>query len=276
MKIGFFTYCNNYLQKRYGTHKLINSIKHFHPDIPVYLYEDEQINRVKEKYNADYGVLFSAILLEAKREYNLDYIIHIDSDSLCLGRLDEILKLDYEIASCLNNCDIGDRDERQNRPQCLWQLPNNKYVSCGLTACSSEKFLSDWIVLNQEVAKQYGGVKTFWQSDINWFNYLFHYGNFKNKILDEDDKNLFYGPSANMYSSNNHNPPHIVKEYGTNTWQSWYDIEYKDNDFYLYNKKVKILHQAGGGNKDTAIKCHLSMFNDNIRTRLKEITKIDE
>src|SRR3990167_8664682 len=105
MNISFFTYCPRELQTRFATHKLINSLKFYHPDISVILYEDKDINRIYKEYNVNLGNALPCMLLDAKRKNDLDYIVHVDSDSLCLGRLEEILKCDYEIASCRNNCD---------------------------------------------------------------------------------------------------------------------------------------------------------------------------
>lgn len=276
MKFSFFTYCDDEFQERFGTHKIINSLKYFHPNHNVILYGSKEIKKVHEKYNVNIGNALPCMMLEAKREYGLDYIIHTDSDSLCFGYLESILDFNYEVASVLNNPEIGQRDERMNRPQCLWNLENSKYVSCGLISCGSERFLLEWHELNQEIVKTYGGIKAFWQCDQNFMNYAFHYRGFKSKILDPLDGKVFYGPSANMYSKNNHNPDCMIKEYGTNTCQSWFDIEYKDDKFWLYEKEIKILHQSCGGNKNTVWKCHFSLFNDKVKEKLQEITGFKE
>jgi len=282
-KIIFSTYCPESLQDRFGTKKLVNSFRYFHPENDIVVYGEEDINRVYQEYNVNLGNALPCLILDAKRKYDSEYVVHVDSDSLCLSRLDEILKFDYEIASARNNWDGHTGDERQNRPQCLWDLPNNKYVNCGLTATNSEKFLLEWIELNGQITKS-GGIKSFSQADIQWYNYLFHYGGYKSKILDDTnpDSGVFYGPSmppvSEEISKTIEDPPHIIKEYGINSWESWKLIEYneKDGNFYLYGKKVKLLHQAGGGNPNTVIKCHLNMFNDKTRAKLQEITGFNE
>jgi hypothetical protein len=275
-QIIFSTYCEDHLQERFGAHKLVNSFRYFHPYGEIILYGSKEINEVHKKYGVNYSNALPCIMLDIKQKYDSDYICHIDSDSLVLGWLKDIVTLDYDIASCLNNPDIGDRDERQNRPQQLWTLPNNKYVSCGCLSTNSEKFLHDWISLNRQIVENFGGIKEFWQCDQNMMNILFHYYNYKTKILDPLDGECFYGASANTWSTNTHNPDHIIKEWGINSWQSWYDIEYKNEQFFLHDKKVKILHQSGGGNKDTAIKCNLNMFNNDTKKILQEITGFNE
>lgn len=275
-KIIFSSYCPENLQERFGAKKLKSSFQYFHPDIPFVLYGEEDINRVYKDYGVDLGNALPCLMLDIKRKYDAEYICHIDADSLVLGKLDKILDFDYEIASCLNNCDIGNRDERMNRPQQLWNLPNNKYVSCGCLVTNSEVFLLNWHELNRQIIENYGGIKEFWMCDQNWMNVLFHSGQFKNKILDPLNGDVFYGASANTFSQNSHNLEHITKEWGINSWQSWFDIEYKENKFMLYGKEVKILHNAGGGNPKTVIKCHFGLFNPETRKKIQEITGIRE
>lgn len=277
-QIIFSTYCEDHLQERFGTHKLVKTFNYFNPHYKLAVLGTKEIQEIHKKYNVNYSNALPAIMLEVKRKYNSVYVCHIDSDSIVLGWLKEIATLDYDIASCLNNHDMTGRDERQNRPQELWSLDNNKYVSCGCLSTNSEDFLLKWIDLNKQIVDTYGGVKEFWQCDQNMMNIIFHYSGLKSKILDPLDGKCFYGPSANIHSNNNHNPEHIIKEWNVNNCQSWHDIEYdeKTEKFTLYNKEVKLLHQSGGGNPNTAIKCHFNMFNNRVRQKLQEITEINE
>lgn len=276
-QIIFTTYCEDHLQERFGTHKLVKTFEYFNPHYKLVVLGTKEIQEIHKKYNVNYGNALPAIMLDVKRKYDSVYICHIDSDSLVLGWLKEIATLNYDIASCRNNCDSHTGDERQNRPVCLWRLPNERYVNCGLTSCNSESFLIEWMKLNEEVVKD-GGIKSFSQADIQWFNYLFHYGGYKSKILDPKDGNLFYGPSANMCDSEvTDNPEHIMKAYNYNGWQSWKKIEYNEENenFYLYGKLVRLLHMTGGSNENS-IKCSLDMFNDKTRKILQEITGYSE
>lgn len=290
-KIIFSTYCHDEYQERFGINKLVNSFKHFHPDHEIIVYGSKDIDRVYKEYGVNLSNALPCLMLDIKRKYNADFICHIDADSLCLSKLDEILNCDYEIASVRNNCDLHTGDERQNRPKCLWELPNEKYVNCGCISTNSEDFLLKWIKLNNDITLKYGDIRRFWGTNQNWFwmcdqnwmNYLFHYGNYSSKISDPKGGNLFYGASANMYKGGkweyiqtNEDPEHIIKEYGKNGWQSWKEIEYKDRKFWLYGKQVKLLHMAGGGNSETTKKLSFDMFNLNMIEKLKEITKYNE
>ena len=277
-KIIFSTYCQDEVQSRWGMNKLVNSFKYYHPDYEIIVYGTSEINRVLKEYNAHWQTRLHYIMLDMIRKYDTEYICHLDADSLVLGRLDKILSCDYEIASCTNNCDIGDADERQNRPKELWGLPNSKYVSCGCLATNSEKFILQWIGMIENVIKTYGEINTFWMCDQNWMNVLFHYGGFKSKILDPLDGDVFYGASANMNLKHldRKDPEHIIKEWNINTWRTWADIEYKNGGFLLYGKQVKLLHQAGGGRAETAKKLSFDLFNNPVKIKLIEITKHNE
>lgn len=290
-KIIFSTYCHDEFQHRYGMHKLINSFSYFNPNYQIVFYGSNDINRIYSEYNVNLSNALPCIMLDIKRRYNSEFICHIDADSLCLDSLDEIINCDYDIASVRNNSDFHTGDERVNRPQPLWNLPNHKYVNCGCLSTSSEKFLLEWIELNRQITLRYGDIRRFWHTDVNWFwmsdqnwmNVLFHYGGYKSKILDPMGGDVFYGASANMFSGcsgnyiqSDNDPKNIIDEWKINGWQSWRDIEFINNKFYLYGKMVKLLHMAGGGNPNTAIKLNFNMFSDSIRRELTEITKYNE
>lgn len=275
-KIIFTSYCHDHLAERFGLFKLQKTFEYFNPDQKLVLYSSKDIDRVYHEYNVNINNALPCLMLDVKKRFNTEFVCHIDADSLVFGKLDEILECNYDIAAPLNNHDMTGRDERKNRPRELWDLDNNKYVSCGCLCTSSEDFLSKWIWYNSEVIRIHGSVKEFWLCDQNWMNILFHKGGYNSKILDPLDGNVFYGPSANMISSTNNNPEHVMKEWGVNSWQSWFDLEYKDGEFYLYGKKVKILHNCGGGNPNSVIKCSFKLFNPIIKKKLQEITGFDE
>lgn len=288
MKIIAVTNCEEKLKERFGYYKLVNSWGYFHPDIPIYNWEEKETDRIKKEWpGLVLASVMPVVMLEAKKRYGADLIIKLDADSIILDKLTEIIdcKDDTQVFGVRNDADnIGERDERQNRPQELWSLSNHKYVNCGCIATTSERFLQDWLQLNLLIAKRYGGVKAFWMCEQNTYNIVFHSGRYKTKILDPIGGDLFYGASANTYTDGkmeyfqtSDTPEHIIKEWGKNAWQSWKQIEYHENDggFYLYGKKVKIVHHCGGGSVDGAHKLTFDMFNETARNKLKEITKLE-
>ena len=61
----------------------------------------------------------------------------------------------------------------------------------------------------------------------------------------------------------------IIKNHnGVSNWSSWKDITYKNYNLWLYGKKLKCLHMAGGSMN----KINYDMFSDKIATLIKEIT----
>jgi hypothetical protein len=275
MRVGFITNCDKHCQERFGTPKLINSFKYFHPDIPIYLYSDDDTSRVHKEYPGFSRMsALPCLMKDAKRKYNLDLICHLDSDSIVLDRLDEIIIGDYDIASVRNNNDRHTQNEGQNRPDPIKDLPNHLYVNAGCTATTSDKFLDQWIDLNKQIIDNYGGISEFWMCDQNMMNILFHLGRFKVKILDSNDKNVFYGASANIQAHKDNISPSVKLEYGENIdiWGSWQDIECKDGKFWLYGKQCKLIHKAGGGSFKNGYKLDWDLFNPKTVEALKKIT----
>ncbi len=278
MKIIAVTNCEEWVKERFGYYKLVNSWKYFHPDIPIYNWGDEETERIKKENSGfDYTSFMPIVMLEAKKKYNADLIIKLDSDSVVLDRLSEVIDCndETEVFGVRNDGDhIGDSDERQNRPRELWNLPNEKYVNCGCLATTSEEFLKEWLELNKIIIKKYGGIKEFWMCEQNTMNVVFYSGKYKTKILDEKGNNLFYGAAANFNSNNNYVALSIIKEYGGNfkNWSSWKDVEYKNDKFWLQGKQIKILHAAGGGKWENSSKLDWDRFNPEIIPVLKKIT----
>lgn len=274
MKTLFFTNCDSWLQEQMGTNKLVNSFKYFHPELDLLVLDENYTNQiVKDNPGFDLWTFAPLIIKKLKKDYSADLVVRIDSDSLILDRLDEVLTADFDCASVRNDGDhIGDRDERRNRPENIHNLPNHLYVNGGFVAVTNDDFLDDWIALNQEIVNKFGGVKEFWMVDQNMMNIVFHSGKYKCKILDKIEDKTYYGAAANIPNGEEECPDHITKSYGFNNWASWKQIQYKNNKFYLNDKQIKVLHQAGGG-KD---KLKFDMFNNETKKYIQLITKFNE
>lgn len=271
MKTLFFTNCDSWLQEQMGTNKLVNSFKYFHPELDLLVLDEKYTNQIiKDNPGFDLWTFAPLVIKKLKKDYSADLVVRIDSDSLILDRLDEVLAADFDCASVRNDGDhIGDRDERQNRPESIHNLPNHLYVNGGFVAITNDDFLNDWIALNQEIVNRFGGVKEFWMVDQNMMNIVFHSGKYKCKILDPRNGDLFYGASANYDSKNNYVAPSIEKQFNGKffNWSSWYDVTYKNGGFNLNGKRVKILHQAGGGKE----KLNFDLFNENTKQIIQKI-----
>ena len=76
-------------------------------------------------------------------------------------------------------------------------------------------------------------------------NRMVHEEDWKHKMLDPVDSNVYYGLS-NAWGERTH-------------WDSWKEIKIVNDELILDNKVVKILHHAGGSAKN---KLQPNMFNE--------------
>jgi hypothetical protein len=110
-KICFSTWCTDDYRDRAGVEKLQNSIKYFHPDIPLYIYNSEDTNRAVNKYSDFPNLTKNCMIPVQPIEKNLyekfDIIIHVDADSTITGSLDVVFEGDYDVAIVRNNSDGG-------------------------------------------------------------------------------------------------------------------------------------------------------------------------
>lgn len=283
MKFVFLTHCDSWLMDSFGGNKLIASFKYFHPDLEIVHLNEKYIEKI---LNNNPGFcrysMMPLTMLAIKRQYKADYVCHLDADSLVLGRLDEILKGDYEIAGVRNNNDDFLENQRMIRPYPIRNIPNHFYLNCGCIATNSDEFLFEWIDLNAHIIYKHGiNFMTAVEQDTYNVVAYSNYVKFNLKILDSMGSDLFYGCSANMHAKNNPIPDSVKKTWDTgdnwklNNWGSWKDIQYKDGKFYLYNKIVKLVHQSGGGQPGKAIKLDWDLFNDETSQILKNILQIN-
>lgn len=253
-KIGFITYVTDDKVGYYGTYKMINSFYKFHPDIPLHILSTNDIVREINKYNENSFYYWNPILSKTiAKKY--DIVVHIDADCIVADRLEEIIAGDYDVAVVRNNSDFGTAG--CGLPCTAdGQIEINKYANCGLVASTREDFWDTWILNNQK----YKG--KFVQHEQDIMNLMLkHSPNLKVKILDSIDKNCYYG---------------ISNAYGTKThWDSWKDIELKDNKLYLNNKIIKVLHHAGGFVPEK-LKLNTTLFKEEVAEHLKDLCNIIE
>lgn len=276
-KIIVSTICESSWIERSGLNKMLNSLKHFHPDWSVKVYNENDLSTIYKNNIPGHNLwsIMALTMIDAKRKTNADIVVHIDADSIILGKLDQILEDGYDIFAVRNDADdIGNRDESFNRPYFIKNLKNEFYLNCGFIATSSDLFLENWKAYNDYLVEKYRDIRNakiecpiVEQGSYN----LIIYGTklFNTKLLDPIGSKEFWGPSANFKTGNGHCPEHLKKDYGGNNWESWYEIFEKDGQCYLNNKIVKILHQAGGGNN----KLDFDMFNSNFIPYLSKLTK---
>ena len=95
MKTVFFSIVDDNVYYPSGTHIFINSFKRFHPDIDLVVFRQDMIDKVFKEKNINFyqaKPTFAKLLCD---EYDL--VVNIDCDHVITGRLEEILKGDYDI-----------------------------------------------------------------------------------------------------------------------------------------------------------------------------------
>lgn len=247
MNVAICTHVSDDWYHSIGTHKLLKSIKHFHPEVDFYVFGTDDINAIFNSHpNFNWTTIHPAISIQLIDKY--DMVIHMDADSMITGRLDELINeknLQYDVIGVRNNNDFGlaGKDAAISEG-----YPVQTYLNCGLVATTSRKFLETWIDYNLSM----GNSKPFQEQSI--LNMMMHTEEWKWKIVDPIHSNVYYGIS-NCWGLETH-------------WDSWKDIEVINNKLILKDKVVKILHHAGGSKPN---KLDFNMFNPETKQFLKEI-----
>jgi hypothetical protein len=224
MKIAFTTYVSDEKIVYFGALKLMVSFYKFHPDIPLFVFTNKEINHECSKYKNINWYYMNPVICKKVAE-KFDLVVHLDADTIITDRLTEVLDGDYEVATVRNNNDF-------HRAGAMPPLTlNNRidpliYANCGLVASRRKDFWDQWIEYNY----QYFNKFELHEQDV--MNLLLSEGKYQVKLLDPIDKPLYYGIS-NSYGFNN-------------PWESWKEIEIINNKLYLNGKLIKALHNAGG------------------------------
>lgn len=245
-KIAFHTFITDENIVRLGALKMIQSFKHFHPDIPLYVFNTKHL--VQQCIDYKQHMRFTSPLMCKLLEDKYETIVHIDSDIIVTDRFDEILECDYDVAIARNNSDHGTAG-------CGFgstingRIPFEIYANCGLYSIRKKEILNTWIELNAKYGKNYQA----FEQDI--FNLMITSTQGLNiKLLDPIDSNIYYGTS-NSYGKTRHN-------------ESWKDVVLKDGKCYLNNKLIKAFHDAGGAEHRLDID---NLFSEEVATHLKQI-----
>lgn len=140
MRSIFYTIVGDSYYNGAGTPILINSFKKFHPDIPLTIFRQDMIDRVfKEKginfYNAK--PTFAKLLSP-----HYDLVCNLDADHVVLGRLEEILKGDYDIAAPINKNDFENTS--------VENVTEDMFLQGGLVASTKPEFWEVWESQNKK------------------------------------------------------------------------------------------------------------------------------
>lgn len=243
-KIGAFTVAYGKPENLAYAGMMINSFKKFHPDIPVTIFTDSDVEAIKDP-NKTYR-MYAMFGMQMAKQY--ENVLQIDSDSIVTGDLSHIFDDDVELACPLNNNLIDPK-------LVIHDIPYQVYVNAGFVYAKGQRFWSWWNELNHRIyfnRYQYGEQDTL--------NLIFHYGDLKSKILDYDYGDRWHG---------------LVHK------GQWHKMILKDNEIILpkqdgvcdNDKSIRVIHWAGG--QVQKMNFH-TFFSEDIVKRLQYLISDEE
>jgi hypothetical protein len=197
MKICFFTFVTESYSQYIEFDLFEKSFKHFHPDIPLFVLRDKEIESLKQQNSSldMYNIKATA----AKTFYDeYDLVVNIDADHFIFSRLDEIISGDYDVAcpSNVNNYENVDIFINTYQNNMYNVVASDQYVQAGLIASTSKQF---WNAFETSSIKH---AQHMTCKDNDVLNLVLQFGNYKFKLLDGDwlpassSRNSFYGCSS--------------------------------------------------------------------------------
>ena len=197
MKSCFFTFVTDSYAQYIEFDLFEKSFKHFHPDIPLFVLRDADINNLKRKSSS--LDMYNMKATAAKTLYNdYDLVVNIDADHFIFSRLDEILQCDYDVACPSNvnyyeNVDISINTYQNNRYNIV---DGAQYVQAGLIASRSKQFWNAY----ESASIKHAHHMTCKDNDV--LNLVLQFGDYNFKLLDGDwlpdstQRHAFYGCSS--------------------------------------------------------------------------------
>ena len=176
-KIVFYAPCSDEYYNVVGT-ILINSFKKFHPDIELVIFRQDILDKVFREKGIDFSIAKATLGKILADSYDL--VVNIDADTIITGRLEEVLKNDYEVGSVVQLCDISTPS--------IENISSEMYVQAGIVASRNKRFWDIWEEANKDAAKYY-----FVEQDVLnlvWYNDP-EVSKMKKKIFDKEKD--YYG-----------------------------------------------------------------------------------
>jgi hypothetical protein len=197
--------------------RMLKTLHHFHPNLTEEIFREVQPNPIPFLDLAYYDYIVSD---------KYTHITHIDADVLIVDKIDELFDENYDAIAGRNNSD----DITTNFPVRVTvdNIDPILYVNAGIHTISST-FCKEW----------YGlcliGMDKYICKDQDLFNILFYSSRYKTKLLDPIDSNVYWGTS--------------FLDSKITFRDGWKNIIVVGDHLELNNKRIKMMHFAGGGIK---------------------------
>jgi hypothetical protein len=193
-RVVFFTLVSDNYYYPIGAPSFINSFKKFHPDIDLVVFRQDVIDKVFQEKGINFYMAkptFAKLLTD-----KYDLVVNIDVDHAIFGRLDEVLKDDYDVGAASNF------NEYENRT--LPGITEEMYLQAGLVGSRDKKFWDIWEEANKDAMKY-----TWQENDILnkvWYNDTY-VKKLNRKIYDKDIPDFYgcksLGQEPNFYLKDN-------------------------------------------------------------------------
>jgi len=132
--ICFFTIVDDSHFYPEGTHLMINSFKRYHPDIDLIVYRQDMVDKVFKENDINFYRAKPTFAKLLTNEYKC--VVNIDADHIILNRLDEIIKMNYDIAGPSNKNDYEDAS--------FENITEHMYIQAGIVASTQPEFWDIW------------------------------------------------------------------------------------------------------------------------------------
>jgi hypothetical protein len=143
MKTAFYVMISDSHYYPEGCHIMVNSFKHFHPDIDLVVFRQDMIDKVFKETGCNW---LTAKPVFAKLLYDkYDKVVNIDADTVVTGRLEEVLKDNYDIGAAWN---FNDYENAM-----FDDITEEMYLQAGMVASTKKEFWDTWDKANKDAMK---------------------------------------------------------------------------------------------------------------------------
>lgn len=232
MKVIFISVSSDSHYHGIRTDEFIASFKHFHPNIALHIFRQQEIDKVFAS-NPELTFYNSKATFAKLFTDSFDLVVWIDCDHLILGPLTSILKADYDVAAPASynlfaNTGITitpNKPEIEQQHPNVYFVPENQYIQGGIIASTSKKFWDDY----ERNSLKYSGL--FYYRDNDVLNIML-------KMYDYDFKYL--------EGHSNFTAPEFKEHYGTSSLGQEHLAIVNGDSIEINGRPIKAYHFAKG------------------------------
>jgi len=206
----------------------INSVKKFHPELPIELIDRDKVPH----YAQDPDFYYRAKAVIAKdfmKEY--DTVIVADADQIMTGDFNHILSLkDYDAGAVLN---FNEKDAKEYGLVSVFNIHPQEYINAGIIFFRNERFVEH---LYNLCFSKFFPVLQYREQDL--LNIICHYGDYKVRVFDLYDPEYDYSAFHGL----------LTKGWWNKAVMEGDKMMLKKSDVpaLLRDTEIKLIHWAGG------------------------------